>query len=166
MIYHEEIFKALNKARVKYVATGGVAVVLYGYMRMTQDLDLYVFLEDKNLSKLFDVLVSMGYKPKVSVTKEQFIDHKQREKWKKEKNMIVFSFEKKDPPFDLIDIFVDEPIAFKNVYENRKLIRVDKTQIPLMGIDHLIKLKKLAGRAVDLEDIAQLNEIRRMSSGK
>ena len=32
---YEKVFKALNKARVKYVIAGGVAVVLHGFMRLT-----------------------------------------------------------------------------------------------------------------------------------
>jgi hypothetical protein len=44
---YEKVFKALNKARVKYVIAGGVAVVLHGFMRLTNDLDLIVLLDAK-----------------------------------------------------------------------------------------------------------------------
>jgi len=47
-MFYGEVFKALNKAKVKYVVAGGVAVALHGYQRFTQDLDLYVLLETKN----------------------------------------------------------------------------------------------------------------------
>ena len=43
-IFYGKVFKALNKAKVKYVVAGGVAVVLYGYTRYTGDLDLIVLL--------------------------------------------------------------------------------------------------------------------------
>lgn len=79
MFFYEEVFRALNKAKVKYVVAGGVAVVLHGYRRNTDDLDLYVLLEEKNLDYLFDALKSAGYSPKVPVTKEQFKDKRQRE---------------------------------------------------------------------------------------
>ncbi len=48
-VFYGEVFKALNKAKVKYVVAGGVAVVLHGYMRATGDLDLIVFLDQENL---------------------------------------------------------------------------------------------------------------------
>jgi predicted nucleotidyltransferase len=161
-IFYGNVFNALNKARVKYVVAGGVAVVLYGYMRNTADLDLIVFLEKRNLERFFDALKNVRYIPKVPVTREQFCDSKLRSEWKRTKGMIVFSFVHKDPPFQLIDMFVDEPIAFGELYQKKRNIRVQGTRIPLIGVDHLLNLKKAAGRNKDMIDIIQLNEIRRI----
>jgi len=161
-IFYGEVFKALNKAQVKYVIVGGAAVILHGYPRATKDLDLIVYLRDKNLEKLFSALKSVGYNPKVPVTKEQFKDKKQRELWKKEKGMIVFSFVENKPPFKLIDMFVDEPFPFNEIYKNRVYADIDTIQVPLISIDHLKKLKKAAGRPQDLIDIVQLEAIQRM----
>src|SRR3989338_7356690 len=105
-MFYGEVFKALNKAKVKYVVAGGVAVVLYGFLRYTKDVDLIVHLEERNLSKLFDALSKIGYRQKAPVTKEQFIDAKQRKLWQKEKGMIVFSFYHKSDPLKAIDMFV------------------------------------------------------------
>ena len=161
-MFYGNVFKALNKARVKYVVAGGTAVVLHGYTRFTQDLDLIVFLEAKNLEKFYEALKRVNYFPKVPVTKEQFSDAQQRQQWKKEKGMIVFSFVHRQPPFELIDMFVDEPIKFGEVYKYKKIVRVEGISIPLISIDHLLKLKKKAGRGKDLDDIVQLNEIKRI----
>ena len=161
-IFYGKVFKALNKAKVKYVVAGGVAVVLHGYMRATADLDLIVFLEEENLRKFYEALKTVNYLPKVPVTQDQFSDPKKRENWKKTKGMIVFSFVYKDPPFQLIDMFVDEPIPFGELYKKKKNIKVEGVIIPLIGIDHLLKLKKKAGRDKDLNDIEQLNEIKRI----
>ena len=161
-IFYGEVFKALNKAKVKYVVAGGVAVVLYGYFRHTGDLDLIVFLEKKNLENFYKALKTINYWPKVPVTVEQFSDSNQRDQWKKEKGMIVFSFVYRKPPFQLIDMFVDEPIPFEELYNKKINIRAQGVKIPLIGIDHLLKLKKIAGRDKDLNDIVQLKEIKRI----
>ena len=161
-MFYGNVFKALNKARVKYVVVGGTAVVLHGYRRFTDDLDLLVFLEEKNLDKLFEALKDIGYSPKVPVTKEQFKDGQERARWKKEKAMIVFSFCEDEPPFKLIDIFVDEPIPFEKIYEKRIKVDIKGVKVPIMCIDHLTKLKRIAGRDIDLIDIAQLNELKRL----
>ena len=161
-MFYGEVFKALNKAKVKYVVAGGTAVILHGYKRLTEDLDLIIFLEEENCDKLFRALKSVGYIPKVPVTVEQFKDKEQRKKWQKEKGMIVFSFVQKDPPFNLIDIFVEYPLRFDLVYENRLNIKIENIIIPTVSIEHLIKIKQKAGRPVDLNDIAQLKEIARI----
>jgi DNA polymerase II small subunit/DNA polymerase delta subunit B len=36
----EKIFRSLNKAKVRYLVVGGVAVNIYGYPRFTGDLDI------------------------------------------------------------------------------------------------------------------------------
>ena len=161
-LFYGNVFKALNKARVKYVVAGGVAVVLHGYMRVTGDLDLIVLLEQKNLEKFYDTLAKIGYIPKRPVTKEQFSDAKMREQWKKDKGMIVFSFCHKKPPYQLIDMFVDEPIPFTEIYKQKTNVKAYGTAIPIIGIDHLVKLKRNAGRGKDLDDIVQLNAIKRI----
>jgi len=161
MIY-KEIFNVLNKYKIRYVVVGGVAVLLHGFERFTKDLDLMVDLDEKNLAKIYEAFKKIGYKPKVPVTKEQFMNKKERKKWQKEKGMIVFSFVKNDPPFYIVDMFVDEPIPFSAVYKNRINIHVEKVKIPLISMDHLRILKQKAGRAQDLIDLVQLNAIKEM----
>ena len=162
-MFYGKIFKALSKARVKYVIAGGVAVVLHGYRRTTDDLDLYVLLEEKNLGRFFDALSSAGYSPKAPVTKEQFKSANERAKWKKEKGMVVFSFVENDPPFKLIDMFVNEPIKFTEVYKKKTNVKLEGVTVPTISIDHLIQLKKQAGRDRDKNDILNLKEIKRIS---
>lgn len=161
-MFYGDVFKALNKDRVRYVVAGGTAVVLHGYPRLTQDLDLVVHLEAKNLNRFYEALVKIGYRPRVPVTRDQFIDGRQRKRWQKDKGMIVFSFVHKDPPFKVIDMFVEEPIRFDYIYKRKIMARAGNMLVPLMCIDHLKKLKQKAGRPQDLIDIVQLNAINRM----
>lgn len=161
MLY-DKVFQALNKAKVKYVIVGGAAVFLYGYARYTHDLDLIIQLEEENLKKTYGAFAGINFVPKVPVTKDQFADKKQRALWKKEKGMIVFSFVNKNPPFDLVDVFVDEPIKFDSVYAKRKIIKSGDLTLPIIDIDQLILLKKKASRPKDLDDIVQLKEIKRL----
>lgn len=161
-MFYGEVFKALNKARIKYVVVGGTAVVLHGYPRYTEDLDLIVLLEEKNLDKFFETLKAIGYLPRVPVTKEQFKSKEERAKWQKEKGMVVFSFHSRKPPFKTIDMFVSEPIRFELLHKERVRMRIQDLVIPVISIEHLKKLKKMAGRDVDLNDLAQLEAIERI----
>ena len=45
----QQIAEALNNANVRYVVAGGLAVVAYGYLRLTMDVDLVIDLERENL---------------------------------------------------------------------------------------------------------------------
>lgn len=163
-MFYGNVFRALNKAGVKYVVAGGVAVVLYGFLRYTKDVDLVVHLEENNLARLFDALLKIGYHPKVPVIKEQFIDAKIRKRWQKEKGMIVFSFYHKNDPFKAIDMFVEEPIRFSLLYKNRTIVKSEGVRVPLISLDHLRILKKRAGRPHDLDDLEQLNAIKRFKN--
>ncbi len=91
MIY-EDIFKALNFRRVKYIVVGGIALVLHGVVRLTADLDLIVRLETGNLTRFISVMNELGYKPKVPVKAEEFIDNNKRKTWKREKGMRACRF--------------------------------------------------------------------------
>ena len=158
MLYGD-VFKALNKAKVKYVVAGGVAVVLHGFERLTKDLDLIVLLQEDNLDKFFETLIRIGYTPKVPVTKKQFIDKKQRKKWQKEKGMVVFSFYQNNPPHKIVDMFIEEPISFDEIYKKHVRVIIEDIEIPLISIQHLKELKQKAGRPHDLFDIVQLDTI-------
>ncbi|MBF0485359.1 MAG: hypothetical protein HQL16_02475 [Candidatus Omnitrophica bacterium] len=159
MFVYEDVFKALNKAKIKYVVAGGFAVILHGYPRYTGDLDLIVYLEHENLGLFFDVLKTLGYGPKVPVKKEDFQNAELRKRWKKEKGMLVFSFQDRNPPFHLIDMFLEEPIPFKEVFAKSVKAKYGSVKVPIIGIGHLLKLKDAAGRGKDLEDIVQLKAI-------
>ncbi len=165
-MFYNEVFLALNKNKVNYAVAGGVAVVLYGFPRLTLDLDLIVELKEANLSKFFDSLYNLGYRPKVPVTKEQFMDKKNHQKWIKEKGMVVFSFFHLRDHLKVIDMFVTEPIKFPEVKKKLKKIKINNLIIPTIGIEHLKKLKIEASRPKDLLDIKNLEEIEKLTHEK
>lgn len=158
-MYYEDVFRKLNEKKVRYVVVGGVALVLHGVVRLTVDLDLMINLDEKNLLKFLDVLKSLEYKPKMPVKVAEFLDSKKRKKWMKEKNMKVFSFHNPKKPFNVIDVLIDEPISFEEIYKKRKIIKVDEVEIPIVSIDHLIKLKKMSAREHDIADIESLKNL-------
>src|SRR6185503_5262882 len=92
MMIYEDLFKELEKNKIQYLVVGGVAVVLHGFIRATMDLDLMVALDHENLSRFLPIMTAIVYKPKIPIKAIEFSDSEKREKWKKEKNMKVFSF--------------------------------------------------------------------------
>ena len=158
-MFFEILFRKLHKNNVDYMVVGGVALVLQGAVRMTADLDLMVALEEHNLTVFIDAMNEMGFKPKVPVPSEAFISAENRELWKQEKGMMVFSFYHPGEMFSLVDVFVYEPIPYSEMRGRRDHKTVDDFSIPVASVQDLIKLKRIAGRPQDIEDIKALEAL-------
>lgn len=165
-MFYEQVFRQLNKHRVKYLVAGGVAVVLHGVVRFTADLDLFVELTAENWAKFIRAMKKLGYKPKLPVKLEDFGNVKKRKKWIKEKGMKVFSLYHTKRHFELIDIFVKEYINFDLAYKQRRIVKAKNIRLPLVCIKDLKRLKKIAGRAQDLADIGSLEELEKIEKEK
>ena len=46
------VLDALGKEKVNYILVGGLAVIIYGMPRLTQDIDIFVEMEPQNINKL------------------------------------------------------------------------------------------------------------------
>ena len=156
----EKVFKALNKARIKYLVVGGVAVNLHGYMRFTGDLDILLLLEEKNLEKMSKVMKKLNYLERLPVSIMELRDKKQVKKWLKEKGMKAYSFiPAKDNPL-IIDIIMEESLKFDKIVKDKKLKKISGVSIPVVSIDELIKMKKKAGRPQDVMDLEALIQLK------
>ena len=165
-MYYKDVFKKLDDDGIRYLVVGGVALVLHGIVRLTADLDLMVSLDNQNLMKFITAMNEIGYKPKMPVKPEDFLDVAKRQLWKKEKGMQVFSFYNPSKPMELVDVFIDEPIDFCKAEKRRVVMKVKEIQIPVVSIEDLVELKKLSGRPQDIADIDALNELKKLIKNK
>ncbi|CAH2032430.1 nucleotidyl transferase AbiEii/AbiGii toxin family protein [Trichlorobacter ammonificans] len=159
MISFLDLFAALNDNDVRYLVAGGWAVNLYGVERATGDLDLVVYLEQRNLEKFIDVVTRFGFRPRVPVAAIEFADAEKRRAWRVEKGMMVFSFHDPHNPFVLLDAFIEIPFDFETVYAERSRIQTGRVEIPVVPLETLIMMKQQAGRPQDLADIHYLRKI-------
>jgi hypothetical protein len=157
----EKLFSSLNEGAVKYMVAGGMAVNLYGIERATADIDIVLKLEKKNLQRFVKVADKLGLKPKVPVKLEDFIDPENRKGWIREKGMLVFSLFDPKNPFFLLDILVEIPFDFDEVYRQRKKLKFENVIISLLPIEKLIEMKEMSGRPQDKADIFYLRKIRK-----
>jgi hypothetical protein len=161
-LIYEDIFRVLYEEDVRYLIVGGMAVNLYGYVRMTVDLDIMVDLNEGNLQKLIKAMERLNYQPRVPVKPIDFTSSIKRETWIKEKGAVVFTFIDLTDPIKHIDIFLKNPVDFEKAYQSRKILQLKGIPISLIDIDDLIELKRLSGRPRDLEDIHHLNKIKEL----
>ncbi|MEY2536741.1 MAG: hypothetical protein QOG67_481 [Verrucomicrobiota bacterium] len=156
----EAILRALNDAEVRYLIVGGLAVVAHGYVRATVDMDIVLQLDHDNVLRAMAALKTIGYQPLIPVDASEFADHKVREKWIQEKQMIVFQMRNQEPQSTRLDIFVDEPFEFDEQFAKAKWENVAGIASPILCLEELLRMKRDSGRPQDLADIEELILIR------
>jgi hypothetical protein len=159
MALFEPIFRALDTAGVRYVTVGGVAVVLHGYARLTADLDLAVDLAAEPAAAAIEALTSIGLHPRAPVDARDFADASARRRWSEQQGMTVFSMWDPNDPLRSVDLFVANPIDFEDLWTRSEVVDLAGTPARIASIPDLIRLKKIAARPLDLDDIQALEQI-------
>ncbi len=161
MIY-EDVFREFELKGVRYLVVGGIAVNLYGYVRLTMDLDIMVDLSEENLAKVIEIMKNLGYSPRVPVNPDEFISERNRDEWIKEKGAVVFTFIDLKNPYRHVDIFLNNPVEFEGAFLRKEVMEIRGIKILVASIDDIIKLKSITERPRDKEDIIHLEKIKGM----
>lgn len=136
------------------MVVGGVAVVLHGYLRATADLDLVLAMDEENLRNALRTFG--GIQSRAPVPLMAFAEASERRRWIDEKNLQVFSlWHSKMPGFE-VDLFVEPPLPFDDLYSHAVHVGLGKITVSVAAIDDLITMKRAAGRPRDVEDIEAL----------
>ncbi len=73
--------------------------------------------------------------------------------------MKVFTLYDTEKPFFQVDVFVEEPFGFVEVYARRKIFHLEGVEIPVVPIVDLIAMKGAAGTPQDQADVFYLKGI-------
>lgn len=158
----EEIFGALNEAAARYVVVGGLAVIAHGYVRYTNDVDLVVAFEPANMERAMKALRDLGYRPKIPVDPLEFADPVKRRSWVEQKGMVVFQLVNDRFQREPIDVFVFEPFDIERACANCEWRELGPTlKIPVIDLDQLLAMKRLANRERDRLDVDQLTKLKK-----
>jgi len=137
-----------------------VAAIAPGVVRFTNDLDLVLAFDEKNLRDGVSALLACGFKAKIPVSAAEFARADNRRRWADEKGMIVFQlalFERDDLP---VDIFIEPPFDFEEEYQRAMRHEVAPDLfVPVVAVPQLLAMKRKAGRPRDLDDIAKLERL-------
>jgi hypothetical protein len=153
------LFAALNKGGVRYVLVGGLAAVLHGVDRLTADVDLAVDLAPESARGFIDVLTVAGFRPMLPVPAQQFADPQIRASWRRDSAMQVFSFWDPTHSCPSVDVFVEDVVPFAELWAASQVVALEGVNIRIASIDHLVRMKTIAGRPQDMADIERLREI-------
>lgn len=165
MIIYEEILRDFAEEKVKYVLVGGIALNLLGSFRNTADLDLLVEMSDENLAKIVRIMKKRGYRVRQPVDPMGIADTKTRRVWIKQKHMKAFNFYK-DEELKEVDLIIDSPVLFEQAIRKAEWVRIEDFSLPVVSIDHLMQMKKRAGRDIDRADLKELKKIKALRRKK
>lgn len=139
---YKNLFKILNRYKVRYLVIGAYAVVFYTEPRFTKDLDLWAGNDGENAERLYRGLTEFGA-PLKGLRASDFTD----------KNMV---YQIGVAPIR-IDIIMGIPgLEFDHAWKNRKKTEYGGTAVNMLGIKELICSKRRAGREQDILDLKKL----------
>ncbi len=144
MLKHLELYKSLEKGKVKYLVVGGVASILYGMPRATFDLDLFVENSYQNVDNLLKSFEEIGMGT-VSLTTVNNVCKTE-----------ITIFE------DIIRVDVLTKlrgINFQEAWKTRNIQVIQNIPVNLISEKLLLKSKLAANRDKDQKDIAFLKKI-------
>jgi hypothetical protein len=147
----ERIFAALEARRVSYVVVGGLAVQVHGHTRMTNDLDLIPEPTPENLARLANVLNELDARVLSEGSETIAIDAGMLPR------ATLWQFA---TPAGDIDVLHDAPgaAAYADLRARALEVRLGELTIPFASREDLIRMKRAAGRPVDLQDLAALTD--------
>ena len=154
------VLGAFEERKVRYVLVGGLAVLLHGVDRLTADIDLVVDLAPEQAAKAIAVLLELGFKPQAPVDPRGFADPAIRERWQRDSSMVVMSFWDPQNRRPTVDLFADYPMDFELLFRDALVMPLASATVRVASLDHLIAIKRAAGRAKDLDDASRLAELK------
>lgn len=134
-----KLFAVLASHDVDFVVIGGVAAQVHGHRRTTMDLDLTPDPDPENLRRLSAALSELEARPVDSGEEMLLTRHGQVHLLKEPKGARTF----------------DE------MRERALVVDLNGTNVAIVSLDDLIRMKRAAGRRGDLDDIATLTEVER-----
>jgi len=161
MIIYEDIFRAFQKKKVKYLIVGGIAANLLGALRSTADLDILMEITDENVRKVVGILKSLKYRIRQPIDPVKMVDKKVREDWIRRKGLKAVTFHK-EGALSEIDIIVKSPVSFEEACKRSVMIKVGNIRLPVIAVDDLIKMKMRTGREIDKFDVHELKKIKKL----
>ncbi len=141
----KDLIDIFDKHNVEYLLVGGFAVICYGYIRTTQDINFVIYPSQDNSIKMMKALKEFGF-GNAGIPIEYF---------QKEKSAIHIGVEP-----NRIDFLTSlQGVSNEKIFKNKINIQYNNKTLNIISKEDLIKCKKATGRLKDLADIEELEKI-------
>ena len=143
-----EFIRLLDDHQVRVLIVGGEAVIFYGHIRVTGDVDFFFDSGADNVQRLFETLREFwqGMIPGLDDASEL------------QRRGVVFQFGAPPNRIDLLN-YIDG-VEFENAWAGRNTVALEtdagSIQLHYIGLDDLIRNKRASARPKDLDDLPYL----------
>jgi len=144
----EKLLKLLKENKVRFVIIGATAFPVYGYSRATLDTDIFIEPEYSNAERTLHALAKFGYDV-TDITVEDLLT----------KKVLIRQY--------LVETDIHPFVTgttFESLWAHKVKGKLGDTFVWFPSLDDLIKMKRAAGRAKDVEDLKYLLRIKRKQS--
>jgi predicted nucleotidyltransferase len=139
----EGLLRSLNAHNVAYVVIGATAFPVHGYSRVTFDVDVFIRSTHRNAERTLAALKSFGYDT-LDLTAQMLLTKKIL--------LRQYTTEADIHPFV-------KGAEFEQVWRRKVRNKIGKTTAYFASLNDLIRMKKAAARAKDIEDLRALGKV-------
>jgi predicted nucleotidyltransferase len=147
-----EILLTLADHGVEFVVVGGVAVQAHGHGRSTRDLDVIPRPDLLNLSRLGEALATLSAR---LLRGDRSIDVGDPHLLRRAPLVPLLTARGRLDLLNL-ELTAGAPRAYAELRERASEVDLDGRTVVVAGLDDLIRMKRAAGRELDLDDIGAL----------
>ena len=145
------LLRLLSGHNVRYIVIGAAALPAHGYVRATQDIDIFIRPSRANVRRAFAALQEFGYDLSDSSVTEMM-----------QKKILLRQYAVATDVHPFVKGF-----SFDEIWRHRIVSNIEGVPTFVVGLDDLLRMKEAANRPKDREDIRVLKELRRRrDSGK
>lgn len=137
----KELLKSLNSNGVEYLLIGGYAVGIYGHIRATNDLDIWISVNPENAARVDRALRQFGFA--AGLTPDLFLVPN---------NIVRMGV----PPIRIEILTSVSGVEFDACYAEKEMIQMEEIVVPVISLARLRENKAASGRAKDLADLENL----------
>jgi hypothetical protein len=138
-VIYADVLARLARDEVRYVVTGGVAVLLHGYPRETRDLDIVVDASPAEAERATRSLMSAGFSPTLPLPLHM---------------LVVLTMT--DGAGRSVDVFARYPVPFEELWANSELVGVGDCLARVSSFADVVRAKQLQGLPHHLRDAEEL----------
>jgi len=138
----KEFLKSLNSNGVEYLLIGGYSVNIYGYVRTTNDLDVWVNVDPANAVRIDRALRQFGFAT-AQLAPDLFLAPN---------NVVRMGL----PPVRIEILTTISGVEFGACYAEKEMIQIEEILVPVISLARLRENKAASGRLKDLADLENL----------